>query len=52
MPGCSEKSLAGQVALWSKLPDDSYIATAAMPWVDGYINWATITNDQAVKCCR
>merc|ERR1719369_2015919 len=52
MRGCNEDSLAGQVAMWSKMPDQSFIATAPMPWVDGYVKWATTTNTENVKCCR
>ena len=35
--GCLENSLAGQVFLWQKVPEDTYIATAPMPWIDNYI---------------
>lgn len=52
LAGCNEDSLGNQVALWSKVPEHSYIATTAFPWVDTYIKWATTKNEGNVKCCR
>jgi hypothetical protein len=52
LPGCLEDSLAGQVFLWQKVPEQTYIATAPMPWIDNYIGWATAEVTDTVKCCR
>merc|ERR1719228_1316237 len=52
LPGCSENSLAGQIFNWQKSPESTYIATAPMPWIDGYITWAKADVTENVKCCR
>jgi len=52
LPGCSENSLAGQIFNWQKVPESTYIATAPMPWIDGYITWAKADVTDNVKCCR
>jgi len=52
LPGCSENSLAGQIFNWQKVPESTYIATAPMPWIDGYITWAKADVTESVKCCR
>jgi len=52
LPGCLENSLAGQVFSWQKKPEDTYLATAPMPWIDNYIGWATAEVTDSVKCCR
>jgi hypothetical protein len=35
--GCLENSLAGQVFSWQKVPNTTFLATAPMPWVDGFV---------------
>ena len=52
LPGCQEDSLAGQVFNWQKAPKDTYIATAPMPWIDGFVSWATAEVTDNVKCCQ
>ena len=52
LPGCSENSLAGQIFNWQKVPESTYIATAPMPWIDGYITWAKADVTENVRCCR
>jgi len=52
LPGCMEDSLAGQVFSWQKVPEDTYIATAPMPWIDSYIGWSTAEVSESVRCCR
>lgn len=34
--GCNEDSLQNQVNIWSKLPDQTYIASPAFSWIDDY----------------
>jgi len=56
LDGCWETSVAGQVNLWKKNPDKSYIATSAMNWMDDYLSWVTTANSDTsaipVHCCR
>jgi len=52
LPGCHEKSLAGQIFRWQKVPDKTYLATAPMPWVDGYVSWAKAEVSPSLRCCR
>ena len=51
-PGCQEQSLAGQINNWRKKPEDTYLATAPMSWVDGYLGWASKEVTPTVRCCR
>jgi Niemann-Pick C1 protein len=48
LDGCWEDSLANQVVAWSKLPEESYIATAPMNWIEEYIKWSS----EGTHCCR
>ena len=34
------------------MPRDTYIATAPMPWIDGFITWSKTEVSDNVKCCR
>ena len=53
LSGCKENSLAGQVNSWRSFPDESYIATAPMNWVDDYVTWVKVDNKKdGLKCCR
>jgi len=45
-PRCNSESVGSIISSWSKIPQDSFIATSAMNWVDTYVNWV---NDD--KCC-
>ena len=44
---CSKESLGALVRSWSKVPEESFIASAAFNWVDTYLSWADDDN-----CCR
>ena len=54
--GCREDGVAGQVNLWKQYPDQSYIATAAMSWMDDYLTWVATPGPENAKdvmhCCR
>ena len=34
------------------MPESTYIATAPMPWIDGFITWTKTEVTENVKCCR
>lgn len=44
---CNEVSLGTLAHSWAKIPEESFLATSAMNWVDNYISWVS---DPA--CCR
>ena len=48
--------MAGQVNLWKQYPDQSFIATAAMSWMDDYLTWVATPGPENAKdvmhCCR
>ena len=44
---CKKESLGALVRSWSKVPEDSFIASSAFNWVDTYLSWV---DDE--KCCR
>ena len=44
---CNDVSIGTLVNSWSKIPEESFIATSAMNWVDEYISW--VSNPD---CCR
>eukprot|EP00092_Neocalanus_flemingeri_P034693 GFUD01037748.1.p1 GENE.GFUD01037748.1~~GFUD01037748.1.p1 ORF type:complete len:796 (-),score=140.04 GFUD01037748.1:17-2356(-) len=52
LSGCQENSLAGQVNSWRSVPDESFIATAPMNWVDDYISWIRSPQTKDLHCCR
>ena len=37
---------------WQKVPESTYIATAPMPWVDGFVTWTKTEVSDNVRCCR
>ena len=51
-PGCNEFSLAGQINNWQKKPEETYLATAPLSWVDGYLGWSKKEVSSSVRCCR
>ena len=44
---CESVTVGSLVNSWAKLPEESFIATSALNWVDTYINWV---HDKG--CCR
>ena len=48
-PECNNVTLGTLVSSWSKVPEESFIATAAFNWVDTYLNWIDPINKE---CCR
>jgi len=52
LSGCKENSLGGQVNSWHNFPEESFIATAPMNWVDDYITWINSEQTDTLQCCR
>ena len=50
LAGCREDSVAGLISSWRQSPEDSWIATPAMNWMDDYLSW--IVAEDGLHCCR
>ena len=48
----NDVDITGQVFNWQKVPESTYIATAPMPWVDGFVTWTKTEVSDNVRCCR
>ena len=44
---CNENSLQNTINIWSKMANQTRIASPAMSWVDDYVNYLSSTS----KCC-
>ena len=51
LDGCKENSVAGLISSWRQSPEDSWIATSAMNWLDDYLSWIKV-GEGDLQCCR